>query len=70
MNFGDCPYCEQFIGFMPVPDKTPAYAKVSCESCGKEVWYKFSRIDPVAYTVEDFEATHVIDHVARTITEK
>jgi hypothetical protein len=39
MNYGDCPYCNQFLGFFEVPEITPAYCKVECESCGKEVWY-------------------------------
>jgi len=70
MNFGDCPYCDDFIGLLAIPEKTPAYAKVKCDSCGKEVWYKFSRIDPESWTIEDFEKEFDIDDVSHKIVKK
>jgi len=70
MNFGDCPYCDDFIGLLAIPEKTPAYAKVKCESCGKEVWYKFSRIDPESWTIEGFEMEFDIDDVSHKIIKK
>ena len=51
-----------------VPEQTPAYAKIKCDECGKDVWYKFSRLDPEAWTVEDFEASHTICDETKTIT--
>ena len=69
MNFGDCPYCDDFTGFFKVPEKTPCYAKVKCESCGKEIWYRFSRIDPEAWTIEDFEKEFKIDEETRQVIE-
>jgi transcription elongation factor Elf1 len=70
MNFGDCPYCNKFTGFFKVPDKTPCYAKVKCESCGKEIWYRFSRIDPMSWTIEDFEKEFDIDYENNKIEPK
>ena len=61
MNFGDCPYCNDLIGFFEVPERTPAYSIVKCESCGKDIWYRFSRIDPQAWTIEDFEKEFIIE---------
>lgn len=70
MNLGDCPYCDDFIGFLKVPDKCPAYAIVQCESCGKDIWYRFSRINPMAWTIEDFEKEFIIEKENRRITER
>jgi len=70
MNFGDCPYCNGFTGLFALPEKTPCYAKVKCESCGKEIWYRFSRIDPASWTVEDFEKEFIIDNKNGRITSK
>ena len=70
MNFGDCPYCDGFMGMFEVPDRTPAYAIVQCGECGKDVWYKFSRIDPQSWTVEDFEEEFNIDHATMKIEPK
>ena len=70
MNFGDCPYCDGFIGFFEVPERTPAYAIVKCEWCGKDIWYKFSRIDPRAWTIEDFEKEFIIDTESKKIVER
>ena len=68
MNFGACPYCDKFIGMFEVPDETPAFAKVQCERCGKDVWYRFSRIDPQAWRIEDFEREFTVDEATHTIT--
>jgi len=70
MNFGDCPYCNDFTGFFEVPEKTPAFAKVQCQSCGKEIWYRLSRIDPQSWTIEDFEKEFIIDHENHRIQER
>jgi len=70
MNFGDCPYCDKFLGLLPCPDKTPAFAKIKCEHCGKEIWYRFSRVDPQAWRVEDFEKEFEVDDELKTIKEK
>lgn len=72
MNFGDCPYddCNGFLGMFEVPERTPAYAPTECPECGRTVWYKFSRLDPMAYTEESFLADHDIDWENHIITEK
>ncbi len=68
MNFGDCPYdgCKGML-MLEVPERTPAYAIVQCPECARDVWYRFSRVDPEAWTPEQFEAEHIIDEATRTI---
>lgn len=70
VNFGDCPYenCDG-VFFFEVPDKTPAFSKVLCDKCGRNVWYKFSRIDPKAWTEANFEKNFKIDYENKTIEE-
>ncbi len=71
MNFGDCPYpgCKGFLQVF-IPDVTPAYTKLDCPECGKPVWYRVSRVDPTAYTEENFLKCHTIDEVNKSIEEK
>ena len=68
MNMGDCPYdgCSEGL-HEPLPDKTPAFSNFDCEGCGQKIWYKHSRIDPVAYTEKCFLESHIIDHENKTI---
>ena len=70
MNFGDCPYCNNFLGMFEVPDRTSCYSQVECESCGKLVWYRFSRIDPMSWTIEEFEEKFEIDYEKNIIRER
>lgn len=68
MNIGDCPYDDCRAPMMlGVPDVTPTYALVECEECKRPVWYKFSRLDPGAWTKESFERIYEVDQEARTI---
>jgi len=71
MNIGDCPYddCTAIL-MVEVPERTPAYAIVQCDECHRDVWYRLSRIDPQAWTPEDFLAQHDIDHETKTIKPK
>jgi hypothetical protein len=71
MNIGDCPYtgCEGVFA-LAVPDRTPAYARLECDTCKRPVWYRFSRVDPMAWTEADFLAAHVVDPETKTITDK
>jgi hypothetical protein len=69
MNYGECPYCNDLIGFFE-PEKLSTFAKVECESCGKDVWYFFSSVNPTAWTVEDFEKEFIVDSENRTIEKR
>lgn len=68
MNIGPCPYDGCTGTFMyEVPESTPAYALLECETCRREVWYLFSRLSPEAWTREAFEEAHTINHETREI---
>lgn len=71
MNFGDCPYdgCSGTI-WLSVPEKTPCFAEIECEKCKRPIWYKLSRLDPMAFTKEDFEKEFIVDRDARTIVKR
>jgi hypothetical protein len=69
MQFGDCPYCKH-SDCWETPDTTPAWRLWTCEECGKAFWLELSRVDPKAWTVEDFGAQYVIDHEARTLIRR
>lgn len=47
----------------------PVYARFE-HTCGKVVWLKYSRIDPTAYTEEEFLRLHDVDEESKKITEK
>lgn len=71
MNIGECPHADcKCVLALEVPARTPAYAIVQCDHCGRDVWYRFSRVDPEAWTPEQFEAEHIIDDAAKTITKR
>lgn len=71
MNFGDCPYddCSGRF-FEPIPDRTPAWALLTCDTCARPVWYKFSRFDPEAYTLDDFNAEYIVDEETKSIRQR
>jgi hypothetical protein len=71
MNMGECPYpgCFGILAF-EVPKDTPSYSIVQCDDCERDVWYRFSRLDPQAWTREQFEAEHVIDEQTKTISKR
>lgn len=68
MNIGNCPYpdCEGMIA-LEVPERTPVYELVQCSACKRDVWYRLARVDPEAWTREQFEAEHIIDDVTKSI---
>ena len=69
MQIGNCPYCGHGDCW-GTPKQTPAWRKVTCEECDKEFWLELSRVDPKAWTVEDFEAQYDIDPVTKTLKRK
>ncbi len=55
---------------LEVPDKTPIWFQEECEHCGCSVWHRISRVDPMSWKAEDFEAEFNIDYENRRITRK
>jgi hypothetical protein len=69
MNIGECPYddCDD-VQAREIPDAPlPAFSKEECPGCGREIWMKYSRIDPEAFTPEQFAADWVVDHETKVI---
>ena len=71
MNIGDCPYddCDNLL-MLEAPERTPVYERLCCNGCKRELWYRLSRINPEAWTAQQFEAKHVIDPIAKTIVRR
>ena len=67
MNFGDCPYddCDGVM-FVGVPEQTPSWAWVKCDSCDQDVLYRFSRIAPMAYPAESQEGRALFEKETKT----
>lgn len=71
MIFGECPYTdcdEQFT--MAVPDTTPAFEHRTCEKCKRTFWEYHSRIEPRAYTEEDFAKEFEVNEENKSITQR
>ena len=69
MMIGSYPCCDGNL-WIPMPDKTPAYAAEDCPHCGAKVWHLFSRVNPTTWTEADFLAEHDINHETKIITRK
>ena len=69
MMIGEYPCCNGAL-WIPMPDKTPAWAREQCPHCGATVWHKLSRVDPTSWTEEDFLAEFDVDEEAMLVTPK
>jgi len=69
MQIGECPYCD-YLDMWPMPQNTPCAGKYICEGCKKEIWLWHSRINPMAYTKEDFEREFIIDEASKTVKKR
>ena len=72
MMFGGCPYedCEhtacRYLPDLPLPQ----FSQETCDGCGRTVWVLYSRVDPMVYTKEGFEAEFEHDPVKKTIRKR
>lgn len=71
MIIGDCPY-EGCSGahMIPCAPKCPAFSRQVCEECGRPFWLLHSRVDPKAFTEEEFAARYEVDEATKVITER
>jgi hypothetical protein len=69
MIIGGCPYCDH-AHMVPIAAQCPAYRPEVCEECGKKYWIRHSRIDPEAYTAEEFDAKFIVDYENYKVTER
>ena len=70
MIFGECPYCNEPMFNSLWNGQLPAFQRLIVSCCNKPVWLKHSRIDPVAYSEENFlkeykvnKETHEVEKV-------
>jgi len=69
MITGECPYCEGVVtNYMP--DESPAFSKQECPTCKKTYWMMHSRIESIAYPMEEFEKLYIVDEEKRSITKR
>ena len=55
MIVGSCPYCDQ-PWLQPIPDcPLPVIGRVECPECLAQSWMLFSRVDPEAIPLADWE---------------
>jgi hypothetical protein len=68
---GDCPYpdCDGAM-FIPIAGRPPAFQRHECETCGRPIWTRHSRIDPWSMTESEFFVKYEIDDVKRTVRER
>ncbi len=69
MIIGGCPYCDEFMS-NPIVQKPPQVQKIIMSCCGNTVWLWHSRINPKAYTNEQFLKDFEIDEQTKTIRPK
>jgi hypothetical protein len=71
MIIGDCPYenCDN-THMIPIADNCPKFAMYTCEACGRAYWLLHSRIDPQAFTHEEFHSKYEVDETSRQIKLK
>lgn len=71
MQIGDCPHDDcNGITTREMPARTPVYELVQCPSCGRDVWLRLSRVNPNAWTVDQFLTEHHLDHETKTIIRR
>jgi len=69
MQIGSCPHddCDdQRMRILP-DKKLPLLSRETCPGCGRTIWVYYSRVDPKAYTQEQFEQEFVYDEVTKSV---
>ena len=66
MIIGECPYCDH-SNMTECAPVCPAFSKETCAGCDKSYWLLHSRIDPMAYSVEDFEKEYRVNDETKTL---
>lgn len=68
MIFGECPYCDGHV-IHHMPEHTPAYSRIKCNTCHNFYWMEFSRVDPKAYREEIFLTLYKVDEADKSLTK-
>lgn len=75
MMIGNYPCCDAPLAIAmptgaPSGAALPAYHRESCPHCGKTVWHRLSRVEPMSWAEADFLAEHDVDQERGIITAK
>lgn len=70
MIMGACPYCDQHMMNPIAGLPLPRFQKIKTECCGKTIWLLHSRVDPKAYTDEDFREEYEVNEETKSITKR
>lgn len=65
---GGCPYCNGSMAWVEPPPQAPSWMKEVCDDCGKTVWRWLTRVNPQAWTEEDFLEIYTVDEANKRIT--
>jgi hypothetical protein len=67
MIIGECPYddCDD-VHFISIAEKCPAVSDHVCDKCKRIYYIYHSRVDPGAFTEEDFKKHFIIDKAEMT----
>ena len=69
MIFGGCPYCDgSIINYMP--EKSPMFAKRTCEHCENEYWLLCSRVSSEAFTIEGFNKEYTVNEETKEVQRR
>ncbi len=69
MIIGGCPYCEN-TNMTPI-GPVGAWSKETCDNCKKEYWLKHSRLEPIAYPLDQIkvnEETKMVELIDKSRT--
>jgi len=71
MQIGKCPYddCDDEQMRMLPDGPLPVLGKEECPGCSRTIWVYYSRVEPQAFTQEDFEKVFTITD-DRKVTRK
>lgn len=70
MIIGPCPYCDELMMNPAHPEGLLGFYKISCNDCGRSVWIYSSRLEPLAYTEEDFAKAYYLDEETKTAKKR
>lgn len=72
MQIGECPHdgCDD-VQMRRLPDRPlPALSKETCPGCGGDIWLYYSRVDPSAFTPEQFAEHFEINEATKSVSIK
>lgn len=70
MIFGYCPYpdCDHAHAIPLLEGRV--HERLKCDKCGRVYWLLHSRIEPQAWTDEDFRRLHEVDDLGKRVRVK